>query len=64
MITVQAARLGMLRNHLGKTPSLLTEADLKELARATDGYSGADIGFTPSQEQEGNKPCGLLDNQP
>lgn len=33
----------MFRLHLGNTPHSLTEADLRQLARKTDGYSGADI---------------------
>lgn len=38
-----AARRQMLRQYIGKTPHSLTEADLHQLAVATDGYSGADI---------------------
>ncbi|XP_037938259.1 vacuolar protein sorting-associated protein 4B [Teleopsis dalmanni] len=37
------ARLVMFKIHLGNTTHVLTEADLKELASKTDGYSGADI---------------------
>ncbi|XP_053950867.1 vacuolar protein sorting-associated protein 4 [Anastrepha ludens] len=37
------ARLVMFKIHLGNTSHVLTEADLKELASKTDGYSGADI---------------------
>lgn len=33
----------MFRLHLGNTPHSLSEADLRQLARKTDGYSGADI---------------------
>ncbi|MEQ2245476.1 Vacuolar protein sorting-associated protein 4A [Ilyodon furcidens] len=33
----------MFRLHLGNTPHSLSDADLRELARKTDGYSGADI---------------------
>lgn len=33
----------MFKLHLGNTPHNLTEADIHELARKTDGYSGADI---------------------
>ncbi|TMW45322.1 hypothetical protein DOY81_009595 [Sarcophaga bullata] len=37
------ARLVMFKIHLGNTTHTLTEADLKELAGKTEGYSGADI---------------------
>jgi len=37
------ARLIMLKQNLGNTYHLLTEADLKTLATKTEGYSGADI---------------------
>jgi len=37
------ARLVMFKIHLGNTPTQLSEEDLKELAKRTDGYSGADI---------------------
>jgi len=37
------ARLTMFKLHLGNTYHCLNEEDLKELARRTDGYSGADI---------------------
>lgn len=33
----------MFRLHLGNTPHSLSDADLRQLARKTDGYSGADI---------------------
>ena len=33
----------MFRLHLGSTPHNLTEANIHELARKTEGYSGADI---------------------
>lgn len=33
----------MFKLHLGNTPHCLTEANIQELARKTDGYSGADI---------------------
>lgn len=33
----------MFRLHLGNTPHSLTDANIQELARKTDGYSGADI---------------------
>lgn len=39
----EAARAQMFRLHLGNTPHSLTDADIQELARKTDGYSGADI---------------------
>lgn len=37
------ARLVMFKIHLGNTATQLTEDDLKNLAKRTDGYSGADI---------------------
>lgn len=37
------ARLVMFKIHLGNTPHQVSEDDLKELAKRTDGYSGADI---------------------
>uniref|UniRef100_A0A4D5RAF3 vesicle-fusing ATPase n=1 Tax=Scolopendra viridis TaxID=118503 RepID=A0A4D5RAF3_SCOVI len=37
------ARTHMFKLHLGNTPHCLSEEDLKELGRKTDGYSGADI---------------------
>lgn len=39
----EAARAQMFKLHLGNTPHCLTEANIQELARKTDGYSGADI---------------------
>lgn len=33
----------MFKLHLGNTPHSLTEANVQELARKTEGYSGADI---------------------
>lgn len=33
----------MFRLHLGSTPHNLTDANIHELARKTEGYSGADI---------------------
>lgn len=39
----EQARAQMFRLHLGNTPHSLSEADLRQLARKTDGYSGADI---------------------
>lgn len=37
------ARLAMFKIHLGDTPHVLTEENLKILARKTEGYSGSDI---------------------
>lgn len=37
------ARLVMFKLHMGNTTHILTEDDLKTLAKKTDGYSGADI---------------------
>ncbi|XP_066996603.2 vacuolar protein sorting-associated protein 4 [Anabrus simplex] len=37
------ARLLMFKSHLGNTPHTLTEEDLRELAKKTEGFSGADI---------------------
>ena len=39
----EPARAQMFRLHLGNTPHSLSEPDLRQLARKTDGYSGADI---------------------
>lgn len=39
----EAARAQMFKLHLGNTPHSLTEANVQELARKTEGYSGADI---------------------
>uniref|UniRef100_A0A665TGQ3 vesicle-fusing ATPase n=1 Tax=Echeneis naucrates TaxID=173247 RepID=A0A665TGQ3_ECHNA len=39
----EPARAQMFRLHLGNTPHSLSEGDLRQLARKTDGYSGADI---------------------
>ncbi|KAK3564856.1 hypothetical protein QTP86_030433 [Hemibagrus guttatus] len=39
----EPARAAMFRLHLGNTPHSLSEADLRQLANKTDGYSGADI---------------------
>lgn len=39
----EAARSQMFRLHLGSTPHSLTDANIQELARKTEGYSGADI---------------------
>lgn len=33
----------MFKLHLGNTPHSLTDANIHELARKTEGYSGADI---------------------
>ncbi len=35
----------MFKLHLGDTPNSLTEPDMRELAKRTEGYSGADIGI-------------------
>lgn len=37
------ARLTMFKIHLGNTTHVLTEENLKQLAKQTEGYSGADI---------------------
>ncbi|KAF7275100.1 hypothetical protein GWI33_012184 [Rhynchophorus ferrugineus] len=37
------ARVTMFKIHLGNTRNELSEEDIKELAKKTDGYSGADI---------------------
>lgn len=39
----EPARATMFKLHLGNTHTELNEEDIKELARRTDGYSGADI---------------------
>ncbi|XP_061678374.1 vacuolar protein sorting-associated protein 4A isoform X6 [Syngnathoides biaculeatus] len=39
----EPARAQMFRLHLGNTPHSLSEADLRQLAHKTNGYSGADI---------------------
>lgn len=39
----EAARAQMFRLHLGNTPHSLTDANIQELARKTERYSGADI---------------------
>jgi vacuolar protein-sorting-associated protein 4 len=39
----EEARLEMFRLNIGKTPTNLNEADLKQLAKASKGFSGADI---------------------
>ncbi|KAK4872831.1 hypothetical protein RN001_014860 [Aquatica leii] len=39
----EPARLVMFKLNLGNTPTLLTEDDLKVLAKKTDGYSAADL---------------------
>uniref|UniRef100_A0A7M4EM41 Vacuolar protein sorting 4 homolog A n=14 Tax=Archosauria TaxID=8492 RepID=A0A7M4EM41_CROPO len=39
----EAARAQIFRLHLGNTPHSLTDTNIHELARKTDGYSGADI---------------------
>ena len=40
-----SARVKMFELHIGKSGHLLGANDLKELARRTEGYSGADIGI-------------------
>ncbi len=35
----------MFKLHLGETPNNMMETDLRDLARRTDGFSGADIGI-------------------
>lgn len=37
------ARAAMFKLHLGTTQNSLTEADVRELGKKTEGYSGADI---------------------
>ncbi|NXS55885.1 VPS4A protein, partial [Brachypteracias leptosomus] len=39
----EAARAQMFKLHLGNTPHSLTDSDIQQLARKTEGYSGADI---------------------
>jgi vacuolar protein-sorting-associated protein 4 len=39
----EAARLTMFKIHLGNTAHVLTEENLRQLAKQTDGYSGYDI---------------------
>lgn len=39
----EQARLVMFKIHLGNTPTQLSEENLRELAKRTEGYSGADI---------------------
>ena len=39
----EPARSAMFRLHLGNTPHSLNDADLRQLAFKTQGYSGADI---------------------
>lgn len=39
----EPARAQMFRLHLGNTPHSLSDADLRQLAHKTEGYSGADI---------------------
>ncbi|KAF8783297.1 Vacuolar protein sorting-associated protein like [Argiope bruennichi] len=39
----EIARLAIFKFNIGNTPHSLTEENFKELARKTDGYSGADI---------------------
>eukprot|EP01062_Namystynia_karyoxenos_P012222 TRINITY_DN1438_c0_g1_i3.p1 TRINITY_DN1438_c0_g1~~TRINITY_DN1438_c0_g1_i3.p1 ORF type:complete len:541 (+),score=143.73 TRINITY_DN1438_c0_g1_i3:90-1625(+) len=37
------ARADIIKIHIGNTPHALTESDIKEIAQATEGYSGSDI---------------------
>ena len=37
------SRKEILRHHLGETPHVLSEEDLEEIAKETDGYSGSDL---------------------
>lgn len=39
----EPARMTMFKIHLGNTRTTLSDEDIKELARRTEGYSGADI---------------------
>lgn len=39
----EPARMHMFKLHIGNTPHTLTEEDLKQLAKRSDGFSGADI---------------------
>eukprot|EP01135_Chromosphaera_perkinsii_P010043 Nk52_evm78s1992 gene=Nk52_evmTU78s1992 len=39
------ARLVLLEKHIGSTPNSLAPDDFKKVAKATEGYSGADIGI-------------------
>lgn len=39
----EQARMVMFKIHLGNTAHILTEENLKQLAKNTEGYSGADI---------------------
>nr|XP_025040003.1 vacuolar protein sorting-associated protein 4A [Pelodiscus sinensis] len=55
----EAARAQMFRLHLGNRPHSLTEANIHELARKTDGYSGADISIIV-RGSLGPVPSGLL----
>ncbi|XP_078489534.1 vacuolar protein sorting-associated protein 4B-like [Ciona intestinalis] len=41
----EAARSVMFKLHLGDTKTELTEKDIRELGKMTEGYSGADIGI-------------------
>jgi len=41
----EPARVTMFKLHMGSTPSSLIEEDYRDLARNSDGYSGADIGL-------------------
>lgn len=39
----EVARKAMFKIHIGNTPNSLEDKDLKDLAKATDGYSGSDL---------------------
>lgn len=39
----EPARMHMFKLHIGNTPHTLTEEDFKQLAKRSDGFSGADI---------------------
>ena len=39
----ESARLRMFKIHIGDTPTTLSEEDYRQLAKRTEGYSGADI---------------------
>ncbi len=41
----EGARRAMFELHLGDTPSRLSPAHVADLARRTEGFSGADIGI-------------------
>ncbi|TUK08641.1 Beta-2-syntrophin [Bagarius yarrelli] len=49
----EPARATMFRLHLGNTPHSLSDADLRQLASRTEGYSGADISIICSTDDSG-----------